>query len=958
MKLLRLRRFDRDVGRVLVAFVLLLALENLVVGFGWRAHFVGAWEMGSARHHASPIAIAVALPTAIALVGIARLARGGRPAAVAFVGALGGVALAFGVSTGRRMASLFVRAPFVVTVTVAAAGLTWALAHQLPRARRSRTVALGTLAVVATWLADAFVLPRLYPAFHTALFFVMLTGASAWALLFRGTAVAWVGLVIGTASVGWAPWAAARMAGHDNVRMVLLEHAPILGRAVRVAARIAPPPALEEDETATTTLAGLSASRARALDFRGRDIVVVTIDALRADHVSAYGYGRKTTPNIDMLAARGARFEHAYCPTPHTSYSVASMMTGKYMKPLLAMGKEDDSETWATQLRRYGYRTAAFYPPAVFFIDEHRFTRMRDEHLGFEYAKEEFAKPALRRAQIEEYLASAPADKPLFLWAHLFEPHEPYEMHPEHAFSGEPRVDAYDSEIAAADALVGDIHRLVEARRPGAVFVVSADHGEEHGDHGGHYHGTTVYEEQVRVPLVVSGPGIDPRVIAGPVQTIDLLPTTLAALDVPLPPRIRGRDLGPVLAGTEQNGQGLAFAETDDWTLLARGNDRLVCARKIASCTLFDVGRDPGERVGVSDRPERVAELRKLTAAIQRETGKLEANDMPEALRRGLQGDRDAAEDVAPLLDDARVEIRRAAAQCAFHLRAPEMVPALKRALERDDDARVRRWSGLALLRLGEAPEALGIAALTDDREEERVAAALALAERGDGRGEAELVARWGRAAGTELAEAREMLAAFAKLRSRSAVPGLIKALPDVRLRPFIVEALGEIGDTRAKPALLKLWNDEPYVHLRGLEGQALVKLGARFELLPALVRYAGAGEPFPEAIRIARDAKVLAAERFGRSWIDVPRTVVPRLLDFRWPKMGPARLYVLTDGATSVSGSIRGETIADVPPWTKDVFVIETSELAAGKVALSLRPDAGRIAAVWLVPRSSDGGL
>jgi arylsulfatase A-like enzyme len=958
MKLLRLRRFDRDVGLVLVAFVLLLVLENLVVGFGWRAHFVGAWEMGSARKHASPVALALALPTAIALVGMGRLARGGRPGAVAFVALLGGAALAYGVSTGRRMASLLVRMPFMVMVAVAAAGIAWALAFQLPRTRRPVTVTLGTSVVMAAWLADAFVLPRLYPAFHTALFFIMLAGASSWALLVRAEAVAWAGLLIGAGSLGWAPWAAARMAGHDNMRTVLLEHAPILGRAVRVAARIAPPPALEEDEASTKTLEGLSASRARALDFHGRDIVVVTIDALRADHVSAYGYGRRTTPNIDALAARGARFEHAYCPTPHTSYSVASMMTGKYMRPLLALGKDDASETWPMQLRRYGYRTAAFYPPAVFFIDERRFTRMRDEHLGFEYAKEEFAQPALRRAQIEEYLAGAPADKPLFLWVHLFEPHEPYEMHPEHAFSGEPRFDAYDSEIATADALVGEVHRLVEARRPGAVFVVSADHGEEHGDHGGHYHGTTVYEEQVRVPMVIVGPGIDPRVIAGPVQTIDLLPTTLAALDVPLPPRIRGRDLGPVLAGKEQNGQGLAFAETDDWTLVARGNDRLVCARKIASCNLFDVGRDPEERTPVSDRPERVAELRKLTAAVERETGKLEANDIPEALRRGLQGDRDAAEDVAPLLDDARADIRRAAARCAFRLRAPEMVPALKRALERDDDARVRRWSGLALLRLGEAPEAVGVAALGDEHEEERGAAALALAERGDPRGEAELVARWTRSNGAELADAREMLAAFAKLRSRAAVPVLIKALPDVRLRPFVVEALGEIGDARAKPPLMKLFSDEPYVHLRGLEGQALVKLGARFELLPALARYAGAAEPLPDAIRIARDAKVLAAERYGRSWIDVPKTVVTRLVDFRWPKTGPARLYVLTEGASTVSGSIRGDAIADLPPWGKDVFVIETSELPAGKVALSLRPDAGRIAAVWLVPRTGDGGL
>src|SRR5262249_52018389 len=141
-----------------------------------------------------------------------------------------------------------------------------------------------------------------------------------------------------------------------------------------------------------------------SLDWKGRDLVLVTIDALRADHVSAYGYERKTTPNIDALAARGVRFEHAYCPTPHTSYSIASMMTGKYIKPLLALDTEDDGETWGVQLRRYGYRTAAFYPPAVFFIDEHRFRVMHESAFGFEYVKEEFTRPDVRHAQLERYL--------------------------------------------------------------------------------------------------------------------------------------------------------------------------------------------------------------------------------------------------------------------------------------------------------------------------------------------------------------------------------------------------------------------------------------------------------------------------------------------------------------------------------------------------------------------------
>src|SRR5260221_8260550 len=112
--------------------------------------------------------------------------------------------------------------------------------------------------------------------------------------------------------------------------------------------------------------------------------------------------------------------------------------------------------------------------------------------------------------------------------------------------------------------------------------MVTADHGEEFGDHGGRYHGTSVYEEQVRVPLVVWAPGLVPaRRVRDVVESVDLLPTVLAALAIPGSPRIRGRDLGPLLSGSSPEGPGFASAETDDWALLAEGPLRLVCERRV-----------------------------------------------------------------------------------------------------------------------------------------------------------------------------------------------------------------------------------------------------------------------------------------------------------------------------------------------------------------------------------------
>lgn len=871
------RRFARDVGAIVVSWMVLIALENAVVGRAFQAQFAGPWEMAHAWRLVSPIAVAVALPAAVIFAAVGWLVAHRKTYAVVLLAAFAGTSAGIGVSAGRHFASLTLRIPFVAVVILVASGLAFLATRHAQSVSPRRLAAEGAGICALAWLGDSFLLPRLYPAAHLVLFVFTLGGAAHGALVLRplriASTVACLAITLSLVSAALTPRLARALTADDNLRRVLVEHAPILGRTVLLASKIAPPPSLDEPADAATAAILRPGAAPRALDWTGRDIVLITIDALRADHVSAYGYERATTPNIDRLAARGARFERAYCPTPHTSYSVASMMTGTYMRPLLAQGVQSNaSETWASYLRAYGFRTAAFYPPAVFFIDEHRFRRMKEAGLNFEYRKEEFADPALRLSQIGNYLQEAPLDKPVFLWVHLFEPHEPYVRHPEHVFgAGDHQVDAYDSEIAAADRMVGDIVDVVDRRKPGAVFIVSADHGEEFGDHGGRYHGTTVYEEQVRVPLVVVAPGVSPTRIEAPAQTIDLLPTTLAALDIPMPARVRGRDLGAMLTGAAASGeQGLAFAETDDYTLVARGHERLVCMRKIGSCSLFDLQSDPLEKSPVLGASERVKELRRLTVAIERENGRLEAPLLPEALRRGLSGDRDAAEDVAALLDDADVLLRREAARCAFRLQASPMIAQLRRAHSKDEDEDVRRWALLALVRHGEQPTVAAQPLVHHGNPDVRLAAALALAERGDARGEEELVNRWqsafvpnAREPG-ELEEGRQLLAALVNIRSHGAVPALVRALEDVRLRPFVAEALGNIGDPRALGPLLRTFGSERYIHMRPKEARALVQLGAREAMLAPLRRFAGVPDGMSEAVEVARDAGLLTSAQGG----------------------------------------------------------------------------------------------
>ena len=902
-------------ARVADAYLALAALAYLevyAVGFLSLQQFVGPFELGQASQGLVPVALILAAPAALcggAVVELLRRAEGPRVrATVASLGAVFTGVVGWGVAGGRHFQG-GLRVPFAAVLALAGGAAAFALAPRVARrlvAPRGRQAALflgvTLAALVLVDVVNVRVLPRLYPAFHLGLAGVGLLLAAVAGLSFGAVdaparagslltgpllraAAAAVIFAIGAAR---APAAAKRLARLDNVRMIYLERAPLLSHVVTVAAELSPPAPIEDGVADEPRAAG------HAIDLAGRDILLITVDALRADHVGAYGYARPTTPNLDRLAAEGVVFDAAYSPTPHTSYAVTSIMTGKYMRPLVLQGLGEDSETWAGDLRRYGFRTAAFYPPAVFFIDAERFGSFRDRALDFEYRRIEFAPASSRAAAVRAYLDKQPADRHVFLWVHLFEPHEPYEAHPEHPF-GDRDVDRYDAEIAAADDGIGAIVATMRAVRPGTVAIVTADHGEEFSDHGGRYHGTTVYEEQVRVPLVVSAPGLfPPHHVSAPVQLIDLLPTVLEGLSIPRPARVRGADLGPYLAGIAPPAPaspspgpvlpGFAFSETDGQTLLARGPLRLVCARKIGACALYDVERDPGESTDASAaHPSELAAMRAELRAVEASHGRYEKQGLhregkgwPEALRRGLAGDGDAAVDVASLLDDADVTIRRKTAEVLFELGRADAAAQLRLALVRDEDDETRRWCALALTRLGEgAPRVRDL--LQDHDPRWRRLAALALAESGDDRGVDTLIGWWREAYPAKpeatpanpyprkptpipipFERAREIAAALGKIHAKSAVGPLLAALDDVRLRPYLARALAAIGDEAARPALAERLRGERYQVARVAITEALVKLGAGPELRAPLVRFLGTPDPLPDGLRFAQQGKVL----------------------------------------------------------------------------------------------------
>ena len=482
-----------------------------------------------------------------------------------------------------------------------------------------RLVELGLLGLAAgAHLTNVLVLPRLYPWFHataSAVTFLLLllsmrlTLARRAALrpaLPRSRRRVWG---IAALVVAGVVFSLQQLRVSQTLRFAAYERTALVALVLRGAPLSLTPhtvAAAERDE-AERDLPPLPDGPRRP----EADVVVITIDALRADHVGAYGYKRSTTPNIDALSAHSTRFARAYAQAPHTSFSVASMLTGKYFPTLARLAPGEIHDPIAGVLRKYGWRTAAFYPPSVFFVDAHKLKAYADTHFSFEYVKFEYIDAERRVDQMIQYYETVKPSKAM-VWVHFFEPHEPYEIHPRFRF-GASDIDRYDSEIAYVDAAVGRLLAYIKKHRPGAIVVISADHGEEFDEHGGRYHGSTLYEEQVRIPLVINIPDLPPRVIQNAVELIDVTPTVLNLLDIPVPARMRGTDLGPWLAELPAAAERLppAFAEVEDKRMVVWRDEKLICDLNWGFCAYYDLAIDPGERINRADeRPDRAAFLR------------------------------------------------------------------------------------------------------------------------------------------------------------------------------------------------------------------------------------------------------------------------------------------------------------------------------------------------------------
>jgi len=320
--------------------------------------------------------------------------------------------------------------------------------------------------------------------------------------------------------------------------------------------------------------------------YTAPNLILITLDTTRRDHCSVYGYERGTTPNLAMLAEQGVRFDEAYAPMSVTGPTHASIFTSLYpvghgvVKDALTLLGEH--RTLAEILAEAGYQTSAVVSS---FVLNGRFGYSQ----GFEAYDDEFgaANPTFTNESWSDYLEDEGFERrahqttwravtwlnerrdrshPFFLFVHYFDPHAPYvppipfaELYVDPNDRSEDLkylIDLYDAEIAFTDWQVGVLLENLAnlGLHENTLVVLVGDHGEGLMQHGYLLHGPNIYEEAVRVPLIVRWPGgiRSGQTLDGPVEMVDLTPTILDLLGVepPLPP-FQGRSLAAALRGEE-----------------------------------------------------------------------------------------------------------------------------------------------------------------------------------------------------------------------------------------------------------------------------------------------------------------------------------------------------------------------------------------------------------------------
>ena len=351
-----------------------------------------------------------------------------------------------------------------------------------------------------------------------------------------------------------------------------------------------------------------------AAALRPLNVVLVTVDTLRPDHLGCYGYRDIETPTLDGLARRGVLFENAVAQTPLTPPSHASIFTGQNpnvhkVRNTGGFILPSSSRPLARLLQEQGWDTAAFIGSAVMkklFGFDNGFA-VYDDEMPRPGKRNEFREDPERKASVVvdraiDWLAKRQAGKPYFLWVHIYDPHIPYQ--PPAEFAGKYKGRPYDGEIAYADRQIGRLFGALPGKDQTLTAVLS-DHGESLGEHGEHTHGVFLYDATLRIPFIMAGPGIPAGVrVKQQARTIDFLPTLLELLGGRAPESVQGLSLAPSFAG-KGVASDISYAETlypkmnMNWSELRAIRTNRWKYVRAPRPELYDLAVDPGETKNV-----------------------------------------------------------------------------------------------------------------------------------------------------------------------------------------------------------------------------------------------------------------------------------------------------------------------------------------------------------------------
>jgi choline-sulfatase len=397
------------------------------------------------------------------------------------------------------------------------------------------------------------------------------------------------------------------------------------GGDAKVVAEAEPPPAPAAAAPAPTAAAP---ARHDGKAFNG-NILIVTIDAFRADRLGVAGYhrtaGRSLTPTLDALARRGAFFRRAWSQAPNTPRSFPSILTGRYPSDV-AWDKPGvnypnllpSNHTLFEGLAAAGLKPIGIFSHFYFTADRgisKGFAEWSDDGAGtIAESNKDIASPRIVPRVIARLKQAAARKERFVMWTHLFEPHSSYMPHAEFppTLSGVPGLmEKYDYEIAFTDLWLKKLFDALDKAglTDSTAVVVMADHGEAWGEHKTYFHGQDLFDEQLRVPLIVTIPGRAPHVFEDDVALVDVGPTLLDLVGAPIPAAMRGRSLLPRIDGGPAASHPV-FAELMPATawphhaaMMVDGGRKIIHRISDRRWELYDLGRDPGEKKNLADDP-------------------------------------------------------------------------------------------------------------------------------------------------------------------------------------------------------------------------------------------------------------------------------------------------------------------------------------------------------------------